>query len=145
SSLSQRYLDAQRTLQAVGQNHVLRFYGELDEPARDRLLTQIEGIDWREIARLAETHVRQKPTFDLPEHVEPAPWYPHAPGSELASKYRDARALGARLVREGRVAAFTVAGGQGTRLGCPGPKGMFPATPIRELSLFAVFAEAIHK
>jgi UDP-N-acetylglucosamine/UDP-N-acetylgalactosamine diphosphorylase len=46
-------------------------------------------------------------------------------------------------LREGKVAAFTVAGGQGSRLGWDGPKGTFPATPIRKLPLFGCFAEYI--
>jgi UDP-N-acetylglucosamine/UDP-N-acetylgalactosamine diphosphorylase len=41
------------------------------------------------------------------------------------------------------VAAFTVAGGQGTRLGYDGPKGTFPVTPIRRHSLFQVFSEKL--
>jgi UDP-N-acetylglucosamine/UDP-N-acetylgalactosamine diphosphorylase len=41
------------------------------------------------------------------------------------------------------VAAFTVAGGQGTRLGYDGPKGTFPVTPVRHHSLFQVFSEKI--
>ena len=45
------------------------------------------------------------------------------------------------LIAGGGVAAFTVAGGQGTRLGRNGPKGTFPATPITGKPLFQVFAE----
>ena len=41
------------------------------------------------------------------------------------------------------MACFTVAGGQGTRLGYDGPKGAFPVTPVRGHSLFQVFAEKI--
>jgi UDP-N-acetylglucosamine/UDP-N-acetylgalactosamine diphosphorylase len=41
------------------------------------------------------------------------------------------------------VAAFTVAGGQGTRLGYDGPKGTFSVTPLKKKSLFQVFAEKI--
>lgn len=38
---------------------------------------------------------------------------------------------------------MTVAGGQGTRLGFDGPKGAYPVTPVRNASLFQVFAETI--
>jgi UDP-N-acetylglucosamine/UDP-N-acetylgalactosamine diphosphorylase len=46
-------------------------------------------------------------------------------------------------LRQGRVAAFTVAGGQGTRLGFPGPKGTFPVSPLKQKTLFQIFAEKI--
>src|SRR5207249_11511288 len=47
------------------------------------------------------------------------------------------------LVREGKVGAFLVAGGQGTRLGYDGPKGEFPITPVKNKPLFQVFAEQL--
>jgi UDP-N-acetylglucosamine/UDP-N-acetylgalactosamine diphosphorylase len=60
-----------------------------------------------------------------------------------ASAWAEARATGEAALRAGRVAAFTVAGGQGTRLGFDGPKGTFPVTPVKHHSLFQVFAEKI--
>ena len=67
----------------------------------------------------------------LPEH-----------GGDAAAWAR-ARAVGEEALRAGRVAAFTVAGGQGTRLGYDGPKGTFPVTPVKRKPLFQVFAEKI--
>ncbi len=144
-NLQERYDAAHATLEKIGQGHVLKHYDSLDDAQRASLLDEIEGIDWPEVARLIETHVKQKPEFALPEHIEPAPWYPYEPTAELRSRYQRADALGEQLVREGKVAAFTVAGGQGTRLGWDGPKGTFPATPIRGLTLFACFAEYLQK
>jgi UDP-N-acetylglucosamine/UDP-N-acetylgalactosamine diphosphorylase len=46
-------------------------------------------------------------------------------------------------IREGKTAFLTVAGGQGSRLGFDGPKGMYPVTPIRRATLFQVFAEKL--
>src|SRR5208283_3798976 len=60
-----------------------------------------------------------------------------------AAQWTRARAAGEAALRAGRVAAFTVAGGQGTRLGYDGPKGTFPITPLKGKSLFQVFAEKI--
>ena len=140
-----RYEQARDTLEAMGQGHVLRFFDELDDAGQARLLDEIESVDWPEVQRLIDTHVRVKPAVHLPEHIEPAPWYPVEPDADLAPRYHEARQLGEQLVREGKVAVFTVAGGQGTRLGWDAPKGTFPATPIRKASLFAVFAEGIRK
>ena len=56
---------------------------------------------------------------------------------------REAADLGEDHIRRGRTALLTVAGGQGSRLGFDGPKGMFPVTPLRRLTLFAWFAEKL--
>ena len=144
-TLADRLASARKTLAAAGQEHTLAFYGNLADAQRDALLTQIEGIDWPEVARLIQSHVLKKPEFKLPEKIAPAPWYANVPPSGQLAKYKQAREAGERLLREGKVAAFTVAGGQGTRLGWDGPKGTFPATPIRKVTLFGSMAEYIRK
>ena len=141
--LADRHAAAQKTLDDAGQGHALAFYDGLDDAGKDRLLSQIEGIDWPEVARLVESHVKRRPAADLPEGVEPPEVYPAEPPAEREAEYAEARAAGEALLREGKVAGFCVAGGQGTRLGWDGPKGTFPATPVRELSLFGVFAEQL--
>lgn len=145
STTTQRYEHARQTLEQHGQAHVLTHFDELDANQQRELLSQIESIDWPEVSRLIETHVKRKPELKLPERIEPAPAYPREPGGEHTMRYGQARAKGEDLVRQGKVACFTVAGGQGTRLGWDAPKGTFPATPIREAPLFQVFAEFILK
>lgn len=51
----------------------------------------------------------------------------------------EAIALGQKLLQEGAVGAIILAGGMGTRLGFPHPKGMFPLFP--NLTLFEIFAK----
>jgi UDP-N-acetylglucosamine/UDP-N-acetylgalactosamine diphosphorylase len=144
-TMDARFAAARQTLEGVGQAHVLKFYDALDDAGRQRLLSEIEGIDWPEVARLIESHVRSKPEFKLPGGLEPAPYYPREPRAEDREKYAEARRRGETLLRGGKVAAFIVAGGQGTRLGWDAPKGTFPATPIRKAPLFQVFAEFVRK
>ncbi len=143
-TLSERHAAAD-ALAAVGQSHVLKFYDELSDAQRDRLLSQVEGIDWPEVGRLIKSHVLETPPLHLPKNIEPAPCYANVPTDENAGRYREARALGEKLLSEGMVAAFTVAGGQGTRLGWDAPKGTFPATPITGRPLFGVLADYITK
>lgn len=144
TTLNERYEQARKTLEAAGQSHLLQDWAELNEAQRETLLGQISDVDWPELTRLIETHVRNKPEFSLPETgVEPAPWYSNIPTPDQEAGYVEARQIGEQLVADGKVAAFTVAGGQGTRLGWDGPKGTFPATPIRQLTLFGCFAEYI--
>ncbi len=144
TTITDRYAAARETLDAIGQGHVLKFYDQLDQAGRSRLLAEIESVDWPEVAQLIESHVRKKPTFKLPKSIEPAPWYPYHVNEKVRAKYIEARRVGDQLIKDGKVAAFTVAGGQGSRLGWDAPKGTFPATPIRKLPLFACFAEYIH-
>ena len=51
--------------------------------------------------------------------------------------------MGESLISSGKTAFLTVAGGQGSRLGWDGPKGLFPISPIRRASLFQIFAEKL--
>lgn len=50
---------------------------------------------------------------------------------------------GLALLREGKIAALILAGGQGTRLGVEGPKGCVAATPLKKKTLFQLIAEKV--
>jgi UDP-N-acetylglucosamine/UDP-N-acetylgalactosamine diphosphorylase len=128
-------------LTRAGQGHLLHFYPELSPPQRDSLLRQLTAIDWDSIPALVNTYVRSKPLIELPLDLAPAPYYPAAPrgGWDRAA----CRSAGEALLRAGKVAAFTVAGGQGTRLGFDGPKGCYKAGPITGKTLFQFFAEGL--
>lgn len=129
-------------LRAAGQEHVLAFYDRLDASERQRLLAQIASLDIEGLPALVERYVRKKESYHLPDSIEPAPYYPRDPASAPRKWDRDrARAAGEALLRDGAVAVFTVAGGQGTRLGYDGPKGTFPGTPVTGKPLFACIAE----
>ncbi|MBI1337615.1 MAG: UDPGP type 1 family protein [Phycisphaera sp.] len=144
-NITDRITAARATLEKAGQGHVFKHIDSLDDSGRRILLEQVESIDWPEVARLVKSHVLNKPVFELPGDVKPAPWYPYTPPANLKNKYAQAGQLGEQLVREGKVAAFTVAGGQGTRLGWDAPKGTFPATPVRGQTLFGCMAEYLLK
>lgn len=134
-SLPERFRQAE-------QGQVFAFLDELSAQERQGLLEQAAEIDLDEIARLCQTLLgkQQQATF---EGLEPAPYQPLPQHGGDAHAWDEARHLGEEALREGKVAAFTVAGGQGTRLGYDGPKGTFPVTSVRGLSLFEVFAAKI--
>jgi UDP-N-acetylglucosamine/UDP-N-acetylgalactosamine diphosphorylase len=129
---------------AAGQGGVFAFFDRLDAAQRTGLLAQAAEIDLAEVARLYRTLVAGAGAgaaagTDLePPEAVPLP----AQGGDAAAWAR-AEAAGIEALRAGRIAAFTVAGGQGTRLGFDGPKGTFPVTPVRQRPLFQVFAEKI--
>ena len=129
---------------AAGQGQVFAFWDSLPESARRELLGQAAEIDLAEVDRLNRSLVFKSGGggVDL-DGLAPAP-YERLPGNGGdVAKWAQARAAGEAALRAGRVAAFTVAGGQGTRLGYDGPKGTFPVTPLKAKPLFQVFAEKI--
>lgn len=128
----------------AGQQQVFAFYDALGDAQKAQLIEQAHEIDLTELAQLDRTLVRGEAgeSFDYAA-LEPAPFEPLPNHGGDAQKWRDAHETGEAALCAGRVAAFTVAGGQGTRLGYDGPKGTFPVTPITGHSLFQVFAEKL--
>lgn len=133
-----------REFESAGQGQVFRFWETLDAASREKLAAQLAEIDLAEIDRLVRSLVRGsgEAAVDF-DKLEPAPCIPLPEEGGDPDRWRAARRVGEEALRAGRVAAFTVAGGQGTRLGYDGPKGTFPVTPVREAPLFQVFAEKI--
>ena len=131
-------------LDRVGQAHLLRFYDQLGPQSRERLVQRIGTIDLDSLPKLIHDYVKHKPQVPVPAGLEPAPYYPNDPVSHVRGWDRERfRGAGEALLRAGRVAAFTVAGGQGSRLGFEGPKGCYPAGAVTGKSLFYLFSEGL--
>ncbi|MCF3652182.1 UDPGP type 1 family protein [Synoicihabitans lomoniglobus] len=130
--------------EAAGQGQVFKFFSTLSPDEQAHLLGQAEEIDLEEIARLKRDLIDggAEGGLDLAA-LSPAPYEPLPDQGGDATAWATALQTGETALRAGRVAAFTVAGGQGTRLGYNGPKGTFPVTPVRKKTLFQVFAEKI--
>ncbi|NLX05978.1 MAG: UDPGP type 1 family protein [Phycisphaerae bacterium] len=142
--IQRRYEKVLDQAKAVGQQHVLRFWSQLNDSQKDQLLRQLEDLDFQQIDRLARDCVRQATPFELPKTIEPAPQFPVQPDSpQTAELYRKAWQAGEQALSEGKVCAFTVAGGMGTRLGFDGPKGCYAIAPVTGKTLFQLFAEYI--
>lgn len=133
-----------KALDEAGQNHLVKKIETLADESRERLVEQVEKLDLGAMNGLIDEYVRSEPTYDIPEDAEPAEYYPADPSAKVrpydAAKYR---AAGEALLRAGKVACFTVAGGQGSRLGFDGPKGCYPAGAVSKKPLFQIFAEGI--
>ncbi len=135
----------QDRLAPIGQQHVLKFWAELSESERLSLIADLEQLPppaaLEELVR--QNVVKYEPARIPLSQLRPAPFLPARPGIDHAGMYADAIRLGVQMIRQGKVAALTVAGGQGTRLGFDGPKGMLPISPVRNKLLFQLFAEYI--
>ena len=141
--LAQRYEAAQKILLAQKQSHLLRFWDQLDSAGRAHLLDEIEALDFDQLGPLISTHVLAKPDKIVPADIAPDPFLPRKPAPDQQDLYKRAQQLGSEAISQGKVALLTVAGGQGTRLGFEGPKGAFCISPVRNKSLFQLFAESL--
>ena len=143
--VSQRnFENIQKLLEEHNQSHILAFWEQLNEDEKQNLLVQIQGLDFAKIDGWVGNFVKKCVTTDISANLSPAGSYSPAPADkEQRRKYGKALELGKELISAGKVAALVVAGGQGTRLGFDGPKGVFPISPVRNKTLFQIFAESI--
>ena len=129
--------EAEKLLAKCKQEHVLAFWDKLDDAGRQALLAQIETLDPKSLAQCASalTELAEPPDSSKGK----APKVAVLKGKAL----KDAVAAGEEELRNGRVAALLVAGGQGSRLGYDGPKGCYQIGPITNAPLFYFHARKI--
>ncbi len=119
---------AREKLKAHGQEHVLRYYEELEEDQKRMLLDQIEGADLFRIEACRHKEELTKRGVITPLAALQVP--------EIEKNRENYRALGLEAIRQGKVGAVLLAGGMGTRLGSSDPKGMYNIGLTRELYIF---------
>lgn len=96
----------------------------------DQLKNTIDSSTYAELRELVLNHTEQQ----IPQAIKPFT------DVELAGSELDLE-VGLRLLSSGKMGCLIVAGGQGTRLGFDGPKGVFPVTILKQKSLFQLVAE----
>lgn len=141
-------------LKASGQEHILKFYDELSEQEKDHLESDIEQIDWENFTTIYREQVvprldgvKPKPVAkidsnllrELPDECIEGTTRCSA---EQLSHYKQ---VGLTNIKQGKVAALLLAGGQGTRLGVGYPKGMYDVGLPSHKSLFQLQAERIRE
>ncbi|MCS7237776.1 MAG: UDPGP type 1 family protein [Thermoguttaceae bacterium] len=130
-------------LTSHGQGHLLRFWAEIPEAGRVRLLNQIQLINLDLVDDLrAGRGVAHPPDEGLLEAAELPQVIPFGKGTGEFSPSR-AKEAGLESLRAGEVGVLLVAGGKGTRLGFSYPKGLFPIGPVSGVSLFQIHAEKV--
>lgn len=122
------YSEAAMLLKEHGQEHLLKYYDELDENGKSALLDQISGINF------SDFHALDKGGERKIGNLTPVPAFTV---EEVARRREEFGSVGLAAIKAGKVAAVLLAGGQGTRLGSDNPKGMYNMGTSRELSIFA--------
>jgi UDP-N-acetylglucosamine/UDP-N-acetylgalactosamine diphosphorylase len=125
-----------------GQQHLLAFWEQLDAEGQSALAAQIAQLDFALIARL---YAQRDQLGDFRQLVERAGPPPAVRLDVSRNRFapHEARRRGRQALEAGQVGAILVAGGQGTRLGFPQPKGMYPIGPVSGRTLFEVHADKL--
>ena len=127
-----------KTLKKYSQEHLLNGFDKLEESKQKELLDQIETTDF-ELINSLYNHTRED--VKIPEsQIAPIEYLDK---DKLNGYYRSFQETGEKAIREGKLAAVTMAGGQGTRLGHSGPKGTFDIGLESHKSLFELLSDSL--
>jgi UDP-N-acetylglucosamine/UDP-N-acetylgalactosamine diphosphorylase len=136
--------DVREQFRAQGQDHVFRFWDRLDPAGRERLGLQTARLA-DGLGELLAGQRRALRSLESPSSraLTPAPVISLPEYGGDPERFERAQLTGSDLLHHGRVAAFVVAGGQGSRLGFDGPKGAYPIGPVTSRCLFEIQAQKI--
>ncbi len=126
----------------AGLDYIFRNWGVLNREQRIRLTEQVAEIDFDRIRALHQaTDGPTSEVADLGKASAPGRLIPRDIRRDNPGEFATAREIGWQALREGRVAIILVAGGEGSRLGFPHPKGQFPIGPVSGKSLYQMLVE----
>ena len=126
--------EAREKLDLIDQSHLLAFWDELTTQQKQKLLHQIEKLN-------LEIFFKQKQLLHSSFKEESSHFLTPFEDAEEEGAFENID-LGNKLIANEEAGAIIIAGGQGTRLGFDGPKGMFPIT-LQGKTLFQIFAEKV--
>ncbi len=124
------------------QTHVFRWWEEISNSGKQALLAQLREIDF-DLMNMLKNRIFIQPKTSIQRELQPVDVIPIPGSPEERESAQLAKDIGEDYIRSGKVGVFTVAGGQGTRLGYNKPKGCFPIGPVTRKSLFQMHAEKI--
>jgi UDP-N-acetylglucosamine/UDP-N-acetylgalactosamine diphosphorylase len=132
-----------QVLKNHNQPHILNHYYALPPAGKRAFLKECGQLDFELTFSLyRESLTGKERSLDL-KSMGPAPIVAIPREAAEIARRLEARRVGEALLREGKAGVLIVAGGQGSRLGFNGPKGMFPVSPVRGKTLFRLFCESL--
>ena len=130
--------EVMKTLKKYSQEHLLNGYECLGETKQRELLNQIKSTDFELINSL---YNNTKKELEMPDsQITPIEYLDK---EKLNGYYREFQEVGEKAIRAGKLAAVTMAGGQGTRLGHNGPKGTYDIGLESHKSLFELLSDSL--
>lgn len=114
-------------LKSINQEHLMEFWPSLSSKQKQRLYNQIASID-------INLFFKQRQLITSPRN-KPKDFRPLTSFSS-SGEVPERTQVGTDLLKEKKLACVVLAGGQGSRLKCDGPKGLFPVSPIKKSLYF---------
>ena len=127
-----------KTLKKFNQEHLISAYERLDDIDKAKFINQIETTDFELINTLYSNTKKEMNQKDI--DIKPIEYFDKY---KLNDMYKEYETVGKNAICSGKLAAVTMAGGQGTRLGHSGPKGTFDIGLDSHKSLFEILSDSL--
>lgn len=121
--------ETKELLKKYNQEHLLGYYDELDSEEQNELLRQISEIDFSVLKLVENKNIKQ-------ERGVIAPVSDVCTMEDIETRKEEFFRIGADALRNCKVGAVLLAGGQGTRLGSDKAKGMYNIGINKPLYIF---------
>lgn len=119
--------EAKEKLKKYNQEHVLKFFDELNEDEKAQLIKQIDETDFSVIENIKTINENKKGVI-TPLSCMEIP--------EIEANKEEFNKIGLDAIKAGKVGAVLLAGGMGTRLGSDDPKGMYNIGLTKDVYIF---------
>lgn len=129
------YDEAYKKLELIGQTQILKYYDELNEEDKAKLLEQIDETDFSVIDSLSQGLNGAEKGVISPLKCMELP--------EIEANKDNYTKIGLDAIAAGKVGAVLLAGGMGTRLGSDNPKGMYDIGLTKEVFIFQRLIENV--
>jgi len=130
--------EIKRELKKHNQEHLWDFYEKIEGNNKEKFLEQMDRIDFGLIDSLYKNTAKE--LHESEAKLEPIDYWDK---ERLGGKYDFYEEIGIEAISTGKLAAVTMAGGQGTRLGHNGPKGTYDIGLDSKKCLFELLCDGL--
>ena len=135
-----KYNEANKKLKKYRQEHLFKFMNDLSSDQADVLIEQVLSIDFDLVKEL---YINAADNANLNSEINTEPLECTEIEKLSAGEISKLNEIGNKAIKDGKVCAVTVAGGQGTRLGHNGPKGTFDIGLPSGRSMFNILCDRL--